>query len=56
MKGVLLVVEPMSMPVETLAIEAPGIKVQTVEALPTIGKVRVKRDSVKERALRRGAN
>ena len=54
MKRVLLVVGPVSMPVETLAIEALGIGAQTVDALLIVGTVRVKGDLVKKGVLIKG--
>ena len=44
------------MPVETLALEALKIGARTVEALPTVETVRVKRDPVKRGALSKGCN
>ena len=49
MKGV-FVVRRVGMPVETLATETLGIEARTVEALPTVGTVRVKGDPVKRGA------
>ena len=53
-KGVFLVVGPISMPVETLAIETMGLGARTVEALPSVEMVRAKEEPIKREALSKG--